>query len=156
MKTSKVISSLSFLGSCGRNKRAFSLVEVVLALGIFSVSILSILGLMATGLNSANGSSTNLAMTNIMRGLRADMQSTPFANLTRGSSGSITKYFGTDGYETTTVKDYFYQVTLTPNAPIYPTGLTTTSANADTISVTISYPYPANTQAITNSLFVVQ
>jgi len=152
MKTSKVISSLSFLGSCGRNKRAFSLVEVVLALGIFSVSILSIVGLMATGLNSANGSSTNLAVTNIMRELRANIQSMPFSNLSR--TGSITYHFGTDGYTNTASSAYYYTAILTPAAPAYPSG--TSSTNADTISVVISYPYPANSQSITNSIFVAQ
>jgi uncharacterized protein (TIGR02598 family) len=132
----------------------FSLVEVVLALGIFSFSILSIVGLMAAGLNSANGSSTNLAATNIMRELRADVQSMPFSNLSR-TGAPIIYYFGADGFQTTTPSAYFYRVALTPIAPTYPSA-GSTSANADVISVTISYPYPANAQTISSSLFVAQ
>ena len=88
----------------GRIKKGFSLIEVVLALGVFSISILSITGLMATGLSSAKGSSTNLAVTNIMRGLRANVQSMPFSNLSRTGS-PITYYYSADGYQTTTVSE---------------------------------------------------
>jgi uncharacterized protein (TIGR02598 family) len=136
------------------SKSGFSLVEVVLALGIFSISILSIVGLMATGLNSASGSSTNLATTNIMRELRSDVQSMPFSSLSRTGSPVI-YYFSVEGYQTTTVGAYFYKVTLTPVAPTYPSSAST-FVNADVISVNISYPYPANAQTITNSLFVAQ
>jgi hypothetical protein len=43
---------------------------------------------------------------------------------------------------------------MNSKAPTYPTG--STSANALSVSVVISYPYPANTQAVTNSFFVAQ
>jgi uncharacterized protein (TIGR02598 family) len=137
-------------------KRAFSLVEVVLALGIFSFAILSILGLMATGLNTVKSSSTSMTIANISRNLRADLQATPFTSLTLNSS--ITYYFTDRGNPTTTPANAYYVAVLTPLAPTYPGNAASvlTSANAFNITAKISYPYPINAQAITNSYFVAQ
>jgi uncharacterized protein (TIGR02598 family) len=140
------------------NKHAFSLVEVVLALGIFSFAILAIVGLMATGISTVQNSSTNMAIANISRSLRASVQATPFTNWVSGGSPvsytSTTNYYTVNGYPTTTPGNYFYTAALIPAAPVYPSGLTST--NACIVGAIIYYPYPVNTQVITNSLFVAQ
>src|ERR1700679_3083285 len=150
MKISEAIPRRHPLVGCKRKNRAFSLVEVVLALGIFAFAVLSIVGLMATGLNSAKDSSTNLAITNINRNLRADLQATPYSSL---ASATSTNYYFTDGgYPTTQSSPApsapFYAVVLTTNASIYPTGIGVPSTNAATVNVKISYPYPVDAQAI--------
>jgi uncharacterized protein (TIGR02598 family) len=136
--------------------RAFSLIEVVIALAIFSFALLSIMGLMAEGLNSTRNSSTNQAMANISRNLRADLQATPFTNWT---SGTATNYFFTyGGYPTTQsgtdANAPFYTAALKPGAPIFPGNAT--SLNAYTVVAAVSYPYPANAQVLTNSYLIAQ
>jgi uncharacterized protein (TIGR02598 family) len=139
-----------------RNEAAFTLVEVVLSLGIFSFALLSVLGLMATGLSTVKNSSTNQAITNVNRELRATLQATPFTNLVIGTPA--TYYFTASGYITTAsgtaANAPFYTAVMAPAAPTYPAG--GTSANAFSVSVSIAYPYPANSQFVTNSYFVAQ
>jgi uncharacterized protein (TIGR02598 family) len=140
--------------------QAFSLIEVVIALGIFSFALLSIMGLMAEGMNSSRNSSTNQAMANISRNLRANLQATPFTNWISGTPAYY--YFTYGGYPTTATSTGdnapFYTAALIPGAPAYPGNGTspTTSQNAYTIVATVSYPYPGNALAVTNSYFIAQ
>ncbi len=141
----------------GRSRRAaFTLIEVVVSLGIFSFALLSIVGLMATGLSTVKNSSNSQAVTNINRELRAALQATPFTNLVIGTP--TTYYFTANGYQTTKTGTSpnapYYTVVMSPTTPTYPAG--GTSANALSVSASIVYPYPANTQAVTNSYFVAQ
>ena len=137
---------------CGRRNCAFSLVEVVLALGILSFAGLAVVGLLVAGLNSSRESNTKLAVANITRHLRADLQATNYTSLTNG-----TNYFTDEGYQITngTTSNRFYTAVISPAAPVYPTN-GTTSTNAKTVALNIFYPYPANALGITNSFFVAQ
>ena len=140
-----------------KNARAFTLVEVVISLGIFSFAFLSVAGLMAAGLSTVKNSSSSQAITNINRSLRASLQALPFTNFALGSS--TTYYFTESGYSTTVTNTSpnapFYKAVLTAQTTTYP-AVTGVSANACNISATISYPYPVNALSITNSYFVAQ
>jgi uncharacterized protein (TIGR02598 family) len=147
-----------------RKQQAFSLIEVVLAMGVFSFAFLSIVGVMAAGVNSVKNASTNEAITNINRNLRANIQATTFTNFTSGVSQTF--YYTTGGFPTTTTATSpnapFYAAVVTPTASSYPaapTGETvpaTTSANKFSLVVAISYPYPLKAQTLTNSIFIAQ
>jgi uncharacterized protein (TIGR02598 family) len=152
MKNSTAISRRHFLEIFARKSCAFSLVEVVVSLGIFSFAVLSIVCLMATGLGSAKDSNTNLVIANITRNLRANLQAMPYSSLVSGTP--ITYYFTDSGFPTATPSTCFYTVVMTPGVPVYPSGAT--SQNAYVLAVNISFPYPANANAITSSLFVAR
>ncbi len=60
-----------------RSAAAFSLVEVILAMGVVSFSVLSMLGLLTVGLQSDSASSSETAVTNILTSLVSDLSATP-------------------------------------------------------------------------------
>lgn len=140
----------SFAGAFARRAgTAFSLVEVVLAIGIVSFAVVAMLGLMATGLRSAEGSAVDLALANITRSLRAEAQATPYADLSRGEQ---TFYFTEGGYPTpdNSTEGAFYRVVMTPAVPA---GSITTN-NALVMGVQVYHPYPAQAQSNAFALFV--
>jgi uncharacterized protein (TIGR02598 family) len=139
-----------------RAQRAFSLIEVIFALAIFSISILTMVGLMATGLNSAEDSSGNLAVANIQRLLRANLDATSYAKI--AGLGTTPAYFTAAGYPTvqnpaSTVDDPYYTVSYTVQSP---NNSVVNSNSAEVVLVTVSSPYPVNTRTTTFSLFVAQ
>lgn len=150
------VSSLRFEIARSGKKSAFSLVEVVLAMGVFSFAFLSIIGLMASGLTSVKNASTSEAIANINRNLRASIQATPFTNFTSGTA--VTSYYTASGFPTTASSTApntpFYTAVATTTASVYPGAQT--SPNDFSLVVAISYPYPAKAQTITNSIFVAQ
>jgi type II secretory pathway pseudopilin PulG len=63
------------LRACG-----FSLVEVVMALGITSFAILALMALLPVGLQSAKESQEETQVSNLLAGLTADRRATPFSS----------------------------------------------------------------------------
>jgi hypothetical protein len=56
---------------------AFSLVEVTLALGVVVFCLVTILGLLAVGINSTHVSTVQTSATNILTAVASDLESTP-------------------------------------------------------------------------------
>lgn len=90
------------------HKHAFSLVEVTLALGVASFTLLAIFGLLPVGLMSTRGAVDQTAANGIMSSLMADMRaSRPEATASERfgvtmpvdptAGGSSTLYFNADG-----------------------------------------------------------
>lgn len=136
-------------------RRAFSLIEVVFALGVFSFSMLTIVGLLATGLHSASDSSRNTALANIQRLLRANVAATSYSSVT--SAGTTATYFTAAGYPTvvnpvSTVDNPYYTLTYTTTAP---TGMVS-AVKGEVVTATVRYPYPSNASTNTFSLFIAQ
>lgn len=63
-----------------RGHQAFSLVEVVLALGIASFSMISIMGLLPVGLGNNRSSTAQTGAMNLITAIAADIRSTPPAS----------------------------------------------------------------------------
>ena len=63
-------------------KQAFSLVEVVVALGVIGFALTTLIGLMPVGLNIFRESMTATVQTDVLRQLASQFQETPFAALT--------------------------------------------------------------------------
>lgn len=61
----------------GASQRAFSLIEVALALGIAAIALVAIIGLIPIGLNSNQASSEQTAAAGLAAGIVADLQATP-------------------------------------------------------------------------------
>ena len=72
--------------------RAFSLVEVTLALGIASFCLIAVFGLLPTGLNSIKASLAQTAATNLLTAIDADLRAAP--NPAPGGTAQTSMQFG--------------------------------------------------------------
>src|ERR1044071_1121492 len=67
---------------CDSNSRAFSLVEVALALGIAAFCLFAVFGLMPVGMQTNRNAASQTAAANIISILVADLRTTPAAATT--------------------------------------------------------------------------
>jgi uncharacterized protein (TIGR02598 family) len=137
---------------------AFSLIEVVLALAVFSFSMLTIVGVMATGLSSAGDSSRNVALANIQRLLRANVNAVAYANIS--AMGTTPAYYTSSGYPTTqsptsAVDNPYFTVMYTTVTPKTTDSVIGTSTGK-VVLATVTYPFPSNVRTNTFSLFIAQ
>jgi type II secretory pathway pseudopilin PulG len=104
--------------------RAFSLVEVTIALGVMSVSLLTLFALLPVGLKANQSSISQTAATSIIMAVIADMRATPRASatstqfsITFGSSRTL--YFDSEGspWPALTASSRFRLVVTFPPSP---------------------------------------
>lgn len=88
--------------------RAFSLIEVTLALGIIGFAMLPLLGMMAIGTTTFQASLSQTIQTQITQRLYAEVQQTSFPNLTT-VLGTV-RYFDGDGLEVPKAKMVYSSV----------------------------------------------
>jgi uncharacterized protein (TIGR02598 family) len=112
---------------CDSQAAAFSLVEVVLALGVTGFCLIAILGLMPVGVQTNRNATSQTAATNIVAAIVADLRTTPAAATT---SPEFAITFGTEktlffdalGQAATSfTPDSRYRLSITWNSA--PTGL---------------------------------
>lgn len=84
--------------------RAFSLVEVVLAIGVISFCLLAVLGLMPVGLSTMRQAMDATIETQIVRQISGEALLTPFSQLGTTFSNK-TFYFDAEGIEETGASD---------------------------------------------------
>jgi len=128
----------------------------MVAIAVFSFSMLTIVGLLGTGLTSAEGSSRNLAMANIERFERANLEATAYTNLV--GTPSVTNYFTDAGCPTvlnpvSSSDNPYYSVSYTTNSLV---NSLTSSGAAKIIQTSVVYPYPANAYTNTFCFFIAQ
>lgn len=83
----------------GSLDRAFSLVEIVLAIGICSFALLAMLGTMPIGLKSLQDSAARTVSSNIVRGMSAEFRQRDFSTLTTSTaSNGGTLWFDAEGF----------------------------------------------------------
>jgi uncharacterized protein (TIGR02598 family) len=99
---------------CGR--KAFSLVEVTISLGIVSFAVLSILGLLPTGLNTLRASMDETIRAQIMKSMAANAVIADFESLSNGS----TNYFDDEGILVQNQNQAYYTVVTVPADPLFP------------------------------------
>src|ERR671925_36360 len=107
-----------------RHSRAFSSVEVTLALGVAAVALIAIFGLLVTGTQTNYTAVEQSASSDILTAVAADLRATPRANPNStqfaipipadGNSADIsTLYFNSQGNASTTLAaDSRYQLTI--------------------------------------------
>jgi uncharacterized protein (TIGR02598 family) len=78
---------------CNSRAAAFSLVELVLALGIVAFCLFAVFGLMPVGMQTNRNATSQTAATNIIAAIVADLRTTPAAATT---SPQFAITFGTD------------------------------------------------------------
>jgi uncharacterized protein (TIGR02598 family) len=123
--------------------RAFSLVEVVIALGIVSFAMLTLVALLPLGLKSEQASSNETSAINLMHAIVTDLSNTPTTNAA-GTTTNLTSYrYGIplpSTYTVTTVKTNSFYVTDNQQ--------TNSAAGQSTFYVACIY-YPAITNVTT-------
>lgn len=124
-----------------RNSAAggFSLVEVVLALGLVSFAVIAIMGLLPTGLAALRQAMNQTVEAQIVKTISAQSVNTPFTDL-----GSIS-YFDEEGLPTAAANAR-YTVNVTTQPPVFPSseaaGSLTNSLTALKIQI-VAKPGPA-------------
>ncbi len=102
---------------CYLKFKAFSLVEVVIAIGIVSFAVVAILGLIPTGLNTLKDSTGETVRAQIVRSIAASALTANFSSL------NASVCFDNDGQPllpTDTATYPRYTVNATTNAPSFP------------------------------------
>jgi len=101
--------------------RAFTLVETVIALGVFSFAIVSVLGVMPTALTTIRQSSQCQVSGEIVASMTSDLRSNPEV-LADGSLGTgFPRYFDERGAVVKTASEAIYKVTTSDPAAAYVT-----------------------------------
>lgn len=90
-------------------KAAFSLIEVILALGIVAVAFVPVVGLLPLGLQSYHEANDNSIKAEIFQRIVNELQQTDFETLT-SSPNPPYRYFDYQGNEVTASEQYIYQV----------------------------------------------
>ena len=133
-----------------RSRRAFSLIEVVLALGVTSFALLGMAALLPIGLSTTRQASNRTTEADLVQYVRNELELTSFTNLTVWST--IPLYFDDQGLPTTsTDPERIYTATLavknlvfcaansSSGSPLFiNTGPANNSTNAMLVEVTIS------------------
>lgn len=94
---------------------AFSLVEVLVAIGLMTFALLIIFSLLPVGLSAMHEASRQIVETEIFNSLGAELASTPFDELAAHRASRFPVYFDNEGNESTADKAIFtVQCTLAP------------------------------------------
>lgn len=123
-----------------RNRRAFSLVEVVLALGLISAVFIPLLGMLSIGFSALKESNMDVKASLIAQKVLASAQLVPYGKLQ-----GATNFLNYDGNEVPE-KESVFTVTIAPDN--LPTNNVLQSPSLTTMRVTISGPAVNNGQRI--------
>jgi uncharacterized protein (TIGR02598 family) len=139
-----------------RSAKAFSLVEVVLAIGVVSFAMMAMLGTLPVGLKSSQQSRGQVATANISRQLQGELQQISFNNnstdtLSVQTLGDSSFYYTLEG--TKTDADGAYYVAKFEVNPLTLPGLTVDASRARSVKVTLSYPASAPVENRQESVF---
>lgn len=130
-----------------RRTKAFSLVEVVLAIGVVSFAMMAMLGTLPVGLKSVRESRGQVTTANIVRQLQGELQQLSFkADSTDDFSVEKLEdksfFFSLDGTRMEETAGPYYKASFSVNGVTAP-GMTVDPANARSVKVTVSYPMNA-------------
>jgi uncharacterized protein (TIGR02598 family) len=114
-------------------KRAFSLIEVIFAMSIFSFAIISVLGLMAVGLRGFKEAGEKTVQSNIVQAMVSDFNMSEGEDMRNRSPAENTKYYDVSGNRTDFTKRYYTAVLTILDTEAWGEAIKT----ADTISLAI-------------------
>lgn len=137
---------------------SFSLVEMTLALGIFSFAIISVIGLMTVGLKASQESKEETLTATIAKNLSMKVQAHLFTNGVVAPSATNTfqpstlvYYYDRFGLETTSAGDPQYQANVTISAPAPQLLNNISSSHLLGVKVDVGWPYTSGNPPNTNS-----
>lgn len=146
----------------GKGRRAFSLIEVTLAIGLVSFCMVPILALLPVGLKEVRGSVVQSGIASIGQQLRTELLGMSFSSTNPNSVQNLpnqTFYFTERGVRTTDVApDVFFKTSFA----LQDVGLGTTPSypnSGQMVSVLVAYPMSspeASRQKTLFSLFVAR
>jgi uncharacterized protein (TIGR02598 family) len=132
----------------GKTEKAFSLIEVTLAIGLAVFSALVVLGLLPVGMRSLQDSAIQQGLGSIARQIRGDLQQIPFvANVTNPAYGldgigQQEFYYTREGVRTEEPGGYFRASFALGDAD-FPGATATLGESAKLVRVTVNYPLAA-------------
>ncbi|MEI8313490.1 MAG: hypothetical protein WCH98_22300 [Verrucomicrobiota bacterium] len=126
-----------------RNRHAFSLVEVVLALGLISAVFIPLLGMLSIGFSAFKESNVDVKASLIAQKVLAAAQLVPYGKL---QGGPTTNFLNYDGNEALSEKESVFTVTIAPDN--VPTNNILKSPSLTRIKVTVSGPAVNNRERI--------
>ncbi|XHR30632.1 MAG: Verru_Chthon cassette protein B [Chthoniobacteraceae bacterium] len=132
--------------SAPSQQQGFSLIEVSVAIGIVSFSMLAILGLLPVGLNTVHDSLVQGATAGIAQQIQADLQQIAFnsANAFNIQSISSSSYYYSDDGIPANATDAYYKASFTVNNPTFGENNSVfNTTNAQNVIVTLLYPIRA-------------
>jgi uncharacterized protein (TIGR02598 family) len=102
-------------GPLVRDSRAFSLIEVVIAIGIFAFAIVPIIGLLGSGMGTLKDSMSDTVRSDIARRVVGEYQRMPYSNLRSGTS--VTNFYDVEGIPTNPISGIFMAIVSLSNPP---------------------------------------
>jgi uncharacterized protein (TIGR02598 family) len=155
----------TYLAPSRRFTPAFSLIEVVMAIAVVAFALVAIASTLPVGLKSMRDSQNDQAIGTIANQTRGALQQISFGT-GAGSLSALTTsnyYYTVEGVQTvatsTTMLPYYRAQFTVKDAGVngLPFGGTVSNpTNAATVTVILTYPYPALTQTNTFSLFAAK
>ncbi len=116
----------------GNSRAAFSLIEVTIAIGVVAVALLSLLGVVPTGLNTLRSAMDSTVEAQIIQKFSGETLLTPFSGL-KDKFSETTFYYDQEGQaQTSPTTNTRYWLTANIATPLYPGSATV--ATSDTIA----------------------
>lgn len=126
-------------------RSGFSLVEVILALGICTFALIAIMGLLPVALDSAGEALTMARRAKVIQQVSHDLQQAPFSSLS-AEMPAWKRTFDGDGVETTDPAQIFYTVTGSQPADLTLPGASI--ANPELASIVVEIASPSETHRV--------
>ena len=124
-------------GSLAGRCHAFSLIEVVIALGIFAFAIVPIIGLLGSGMGTLKDSMSDTVRSDIARRVVGEYQRMPFTNLTNGTSA--TNFYNVEGVLTNSNSAIFRAIVNLTSLTNANSAITADTNNALMLVVTVQH-----------------
>jgi uncharacterized protein (TIGR02598 family) len=132
--------------------RAFSLIEVVIAIGIFAFAIVPIIGLLGSGMGTLKDSMSDTVRSDIARRVVGEFQRMPYSNLI---SGIPKEYFYDVEGGVADSKSAIFKATVTlTSLSDLNSVITTDSNNALMLSVTVQHVSDTNSRTRYSQMLV--
>lgn len=134
--------------------RAFSLVEVTIALGIVSFALISVLGMMPVGLSTMRAAMDQTTEAQISRRISGEMMLTPFSRLDTWVSNSPLYFDDQGGLQTALDQDTRYTVVLRRGVPVFPGSSNAVNLSSSLATFLLEITRGAGPAASTNVLHI--
>ena len=137
-----------------RRQAAFSLVEVVMALGIAAFCLVALLGLMPVGLKTVRDARGDALRAEVLKAMGNIAQQTDYSLL--GNLAGKKYYFDINGLVVSSASaDAIYEAVLSTGTVNVPSSSTSTAlAGATSVTVAIRRSANTNSEATTHTLFI--
>jgi uncharacterized protein (TIGR02598 family) len=147
------VAALPIKGPDRRGLRSFSLVEVVIAVGIFSFCVVSLISLIGLSLSSSRDTKSTSAVAAALRSIDANVRAIPLTTLTNLTATNY--YFDIAGNTTSNnAANLYYQATVTriSSNSVASTCSVTNGNRFFLWSVNLKYPPPKYTSSYSQLL----